>query len=207
MIPLFLSLLWVTVGAIPWKRLSIHRDYDSGAVRHDQIPLSQLHRPPRSFLHSVSASLKMASEPFSLHLKCEVDEKNLCEKTEKAYHRAIEKIKQAIHIKKTIKVMVLVTSFCSEGISCDGDILGNALPASYWTPPKNRPEFDMNFWYPQALMKQLIDFDLEWSETDILVKINVDLPTRVMNSNIPSKFWFPEDQKEIHSTQYDMENL
>ncbi|KAJ3122266.1 hypothetical protein HK098_002971 [Nowakowskiella sp. JEL0407] len=125
-----------------------------------------------------------------------------CNSAKETFRLAGEIISRTIVLTKAIFIKAEFISFCKN--SADGcgpnskPMLGQATATSYWTIHDVKG-VDENFWYPQALAKQLVPSNatMDWSTYDILAQFNSD------TSDGASLFWFPDNTSPISRGQYD----
>lgn len=146
---------------------------------------------------------------FTLQFTCNVRNRTICAMANRAYISATLQISQSINLRHQVILDAKYMSFCTSHDDCSGKILGQASATSYWTLDSNpqQPSIDPNYWYPQALAKQLVAAGKEkaWAPTDITAEFNHDSSP---NSKLPksvNRFWFKESNVPILPSQYDFE--
>ncbi len=163
-----------------------------------------------SSAYSTTANIKSSAQlrslgAIKLYYECEISDKALCNKAQQAFENAVNYISKVISTKRPIVVRAAFVSFCQSVGKCDDDTLGHASASRYWST-RDGFEGNSNFWYPQALVKQLSDTDLIWEGEDITIKFNSDVPNRqeYKRQNL-RRFWFKDDKKPIQPPQFDFE--
>ena len=145
------------------------------------------------------ASLVTPEKSISIDFQCTLKDVSQCEKAHNAYKSAANILSKVIRFKRPIKVKAVYSSFCDSQSECNSGTLGQATAPAYYI----LKDIDPDFWYPQALAKQITDKEYQWVEHDVYAQFNADndvgLPKGI------NKFWFREDGKKIHPKQYDFE--
>jgi hypothetical protein len=180
-------------------RFDFHQDYFT--VPDNLAPAKPVKKS--NSIYSWFASLVTTADTVIIDFNCTIKDVSQCQKARRAYKSAAKLLSSVIKFKRPIKVKAIYTSFCEEHKECNPGTLGQATSPSYFN--LREPDTDSEFWYPQALAKQISTRELQWNDHDIIAQFNADVDKENQIPRGMSKFWFSDDKNKIHPRQYDFE--